>query len=47
LLDYLGEISDTKCGVCDVCKDPKPVPDFSAIAKDIKLQLTRTPQTLI
>ncbi len=46
LLEYFGEYSDKKCGVCDVCKGPIPDPDFKVIRNDIRQELTRTPQTL-
>jgi ATP-dependent DNA helicase RecQ len=46
LLEYFGELSDDKCHICDVCKPPKAEADFSAIAGDIRYELTRSPQTL-
>jgi ATP-dependent DNA helicase RecQ len=47
LLEYLDEISDRKCGICDVCRDPLPWPDYRSIEQEIKYELTRSPQTLI
>jgi len=45
LLEYFGEISDNKCGVCDVC-GVKPATSHQEISSDIKSELTRSPQTL-
>jgi ATP-dependent DNA helicase RecQ len=45
LLEYFGEISDNKCGVCDVC-GVKPATGHQEISSDIKSELTRSPQTL-
>ncbi|GJM30085.1 MAG: ATP-dependent DNA helicase RecQ [Cyclobacteriaceae bacterium] len=47
LLEYFGETNNHKCGICDVCSDLVPSPDFKLMAKDIREQLTRSPQTLI
>lgn len=46
LLEYLGEISDSKCGVCDVCEVKEPAVGHREIMENIKSELTRSPQTL-
>ncbi len=46
LLEYLGEISDNQCGVCDVCEVKRPAIGPREIISDIKSELTRSPQTL-
>jgi ATP-dependent DNA helicase RecQ len=46
LLEYLGEISDSKCGVCDVCEVKEPAVGHREIMGNIKSELTRSPQTL-
>ncbi len=47
LLEYFGEISDRRCGICDVCREPLSESDFEVVASDIRQELTRSPQTLI
>ena len=46
LLEYLGEISDDKCGVCNVCKAMEPTTGYKEMVNAIKNELTRSPQTL-
>jgi ATP-dependent DNA helicase RecQ len=46
LLEYFGEISDDKCGVCNVCNSKEPTTGYKEMVNAIKSELTRSPQTL-
>jgi ATP-dependent DNA helicase RecQ len=47
LVEYFGEYSDDRCGVCDVCMDAVSPGAAKNIMEDIRQQLARSPKTLI